>query len=112
MKDDIQVSHPAQAAGASRLAPILQNLRTLLPGLREQYGVETLEVFGSRVRGEELAESDLDLLVTFRETPGLLKLIALENEISDRLGMPVDLVMRHSLKPRLRNRVLSEAVAV
>ena len=91
---------------------ILVRLRTLLPQLRERYGVDTLEVFGSRLHGDVGRESDLDLLVTFTETPDLLTFIALENELSDRLGMPVDLVMRRALKPRLRDRILREAIPV
>ncbi len=94
---------------------ILGHLRDLLPDLRNRYRVDTLEVFGSRVRADardSSRESDLDLLVTFTETPDLLTFIALENELSERLGVPVDLVMRRSLKPRLRDRILREAIPV
>lgn len=94
------------------LAPVLEGLRALLPELRERFAVDTLEVFGSRVRSDAGHESDIDVLVTFTETPDLLTFIALENELSERLGAPVDLVMRRSLKPRLRDRILSEAVSV
>ena len=41
---------------------ILVRLRALLPELRERYGVDTLEVFGSRLRTDVRRESDLDLL--------------------------------------------------
>lgn len=95
-----------------RLDPVLDALRSLLPGLRERYGVDTLEVFGSRVRNDAGAQSDIDLLVTFIRTPDLLTFIALEDELSHELGARVDLVMRRSLKPRLRDRILSEAVPV
>ena len=94
------------------LEELLEELRLLLPELRERYSVQTLEVFGSRVRHEGSKESDLDLLATFRDTPDLLEFIRMENEISDRLGLRVDLVMRRSLKPRLRDRILADAVAV
>jgi len=94
------------------MEPVLRRLRALLPELREHYGVDTLEVFGSRRRADVGRESDLDLLVTFTETPDLLTFIALENELSDRLGIPVDLVMRRALKPRLRDRILREAIPV
>lgn len=94
------------------LAAVLEDLRELLPELRERFAVDTLEVFGSRVRTDAGQESDIDVLVTFTETPDLLTVIALEDELSERLGARVDLVMRRSLKPRLRDRVLSEAVPV
>lgn len=95
-----------------RLDPVLDALRSLLPGLRERYDVDTLEVFGSRVRNDVGVQSDIDLLVTFTRTPDLLTFIALEDELSDKLGARVDLVMRRSLKPRLRDRILAQAVPV
>jgi predicted nucleotidyltransferase len=42
--------------------PVLGPLRALVPELGERYGVDTLEVFGSRVRADVGRESDLDLL--------------------------------------------------
>lgn len=96
----------------AKIEPYLSHLRTLLPELRGRYGVDTLEVFGSRVRADVGRESDLDLLVTFTVTPDLLTFIALENELSERLGVPVDLVMRRALKRRLRERILREAIPV
>jgi uncharacterized protein len=94
------------------LSPVFQQLRALLPELRERYEVDTLEVFGSRVREDAGEESDLDLLVSFTETPDLLTFIALEQELAERLGVQVDLVMRRALKPRLRDRILGEAIPV
>jgi len=77
--------------------------------LREQHHVRTLEVFGSFVRGEEKRGSDLDLLVTFDETPTLFSFVALENQLSDILGVKVDLVMKDSLKPFIGKFILEEA---
>jgi uncharacterized protein len=94
------------------LDPVLEALRSLMPELRERYDVDTLEVFGSRVRSDADLESDIDILVTFIKTPDLLTFIAPEDELSDKLGARVDLVMRRSLKSRLRDRILSEAVPV
>ncbi len=94
------------------LDSVLEALRSLMPELRERYDVDTLEVFGSRVRGDADLDSDIDVLVTFTRTPDLLTFIALEDELSDKLGARVDLVMRRSLKARLRDRILSEAVLV
>jgi uncharacterized protein len=96
----------------ANMEAVLRRLRVLLPDLRERYAVDTLEVFGSRVRADLGQESVLDLLVTFTETPDLLTFIALENELAERLGLPVDLVMRRALKPRLRERILREAIPV
>ena len=87
-------------------------LRQQLPLLAEWYGVETLEVFGSYVRAEQKADSDLDILVTFREEPSLLTFIAIENYLSDTLGVKIDLVMKDSLKPAIGEVILNEAMPV
>lgn len=83
-----------------------------MPFLREQYSVESLSLFGSFVRGEQRPDSDLDILVTFSEVPGLLRFIELENHLSDFLGRRVDLVLRDALKPEIGRRVLAEAVPI
>jgi len=87
-------------------------LRRELPRMREVYGVESLGLFGSFVRGEAGPESDLDVLVHFRRTPGLLRYIELENYLSDLLGVRVDLVMAEALKPNIGRRVLAEVESV
>ncbi len=91
------------------LEEILKKLKSMLPLLREQYHVRTLEIFGSYVRGDENAESDLDLLVTFSQAPTLFQFVALENFLSDELNIKVDLVMKDSLKPALGRYILEEA---
>jgi predicted nucleotidyltransferase len=92
--------------------PDIDHLRRILRGhmplLRERYAVEWLGVFGSYVRGDADSESDLDLLVRFRETPGLIRFVELENHLSDLLGVRVDLVMADALKPNIGRRVLAE----
>jgi hypothetical protein len=87
-------------------------LREHLPELAGKYHVRSLEVFGSYVRDEQTPESDLDVLVTFDKTPGLLRYISLENHLSDLLGIKVDLVMKSALKPRIGQNILREAVPV
>jgi uncharacterized protein len=90
----------------------LRLLREHLPKLAEKFHVHSLEVFGSYVRNEQTPESDLDVLVTFDETPGLLAFIELEYLLTDLLGVKVDLVMKRALRPRIGERILSEAVQV
>lgn len=91
---------------------ILEILRQQLPMLTERYSVETLEVFGSYVRSEQKKDSDLDILVTFKEVPSLLTFLAIENYLTDLLGVKVDLVMKDSLKPKIGGQILREAVPV
>jgi predicted nucleotidyltransferase len=91
---------------------LIRKLRDHLPELSRDYHVESLGVFGSHVRGEQDEGSDLDVLVTFSETPGLLAYIELENYLSDVLGVKVDLVMKSALKPRIGARILQELIPV
>jgi len=71
--------------------------------------VALLRVFGSAARGEDTAESDLDLLVEFTEPKSLLDLIGIEQEFEEALGRNVDLVTPASLSPYLRDQVVREA---
>ena len=97
---------------ALSLEKILEELRQQIPMLAERYSVDTLEVFGSYVRSEQQKDSDLDILVTFKEVPSLLTFIAIENYLSDLLGVKVDLVMKDSLKPKIGQQILRETIPV
>src|SRR5437867_87805 len=94
------------------LEKILEILRQQIPMLTERYSVEKLEVFGSYVRAEQKKERDLDILATFKEAPSLLTFIAIENYVSDLLGIKVDLVMKDSLKKKIGEHILREAIPV
>ena len=73
------------------LDDIRTQLRTELPTLRERYDVDRLGICGSYVRDEQTEDSDLDLLVTFTETPGLIEFVGLKHYLEDTLGMSIDL---------------------
>jgi len=73
--------------------------------------VERIGVFGSFVRGEEKAESDVDVLVEFREGQKTFDhYIDLKFYLEDLFGRKVDLVMKGAIKRRLREPILSEVV--
>ncbi len=80
------------------LDEIRSQLREVLPTLRERYNVDRLGICGSYVRDEQTEDSDLDLLVTFTETPGLIEFIGLKHYLEDALGMSVDLGTPEGLK--------------
>lgn len=87
-------------------------LRERLPELRRTYGVTSMKIFGSWVRDEQTTRSDLDILIAFDPVQkiSLFNLVALEQELSAYLGVPVDLVEEETIKPALRHRILGEAV--
>jgi predicted nucleotidyltransferase len=80
--------------------------------LKEKFKVKSISVFGSYLREEQHEESDIDILVEFYDTIDLFKFVELEYFLSDILERNVDLVMKDTLKPRIRDRILEEAVAI
>lgn len=90
----------------SRIKELKKEIRSMEPLLRKRFHIKEIGVFGSFVRGEESSQSDLDVLVSFLEPIGLFDFVKLENFLSDRLGVKVDLVMKDSLKPRIRDVIL------
>lgn len=62
-------------------------------------------VFGSYSRNENRSNSDLDILVSFEGRINLFDLIGFEQELSDQLGIKVDLVTRNSLSPLIKSMV-------
>ena len=72
-------------------------------------GIRALSLFGSLARGEARPDSDVDLLVEFSVTPGLVGYVRARDYLARLLGRPVDLVMRSGLRPSLRLRVEGEA---
>lgn len=73
-------------------------------------GASNLRVFGSVARGDETEQSDLDLLVDLASEVGLVALAGLAREIGEIVGVEVDVVPADLLKPRIRERVLAEAI--
>jgi len=94
---------------AERLVRIL---RDRMPELKDRYKVTSMGLFGSYVRQAQRKKSDLDLLVEFQEPPSLLTFLRLECDLSDLLGLKVDLVMKDALRPTIARRILSELVPV
>ena len=79
----------------------------ILPILR-RYGVTRAGLFGSVVRDEMHEDSDIDLLVEISADLSLLDMVGLKLEIEAALNRKVDLAEYCTLKPRLRERILSE----
>ena len=69
-------------------------------------------IFGSVARGDDEPGSDVDLLVGFTDDASLLDEIGLGLALADLLQVEVDVVAVDSLRGRMRERVLREAVEV
>jgi uncharacterized protein len=91
---------------------IKQTLTAHRSALSERHKVKEIGIFGSYARGEQKQKSDVDLLVEFTGSVSLLEFLHLENELSDLLGVKVDLVMKNALKPRIGKHILREVVSL
>jgi predicted nucleotidyltransferase len=91
---------------------IVTRLRAALPGLREQWPIRSLALFGSRMRNDGTPHSDLDVLVEFAEPVPLSSFLALEQRLATLTGLPIDLVSAAALKPHIGERVRAEAIAL
>ena len=70
--------------------------------------MQRLGVFGSTVRDEATAASDVDLLVSFARAKGFVDFVALEDKLADLLAREVDLVSEKGLHPDMREAVMRE----
>lgn len=92
------------------LAPIIRVLRRELPRLTKKYKIRSLGVFGSFVRGEQKPTSDLDVLVEFQETNDFSDHLGLEEELSRRFGIKVEVVENEFLKPYVGKHIRRQVV--
>ena len=94
----------------------LQEIRSILSAhvdeLRDRYGITNIAVFGSVARGEATEKSDIDILADVIRPVSLFEIAGAENYLIDLFGCEVDLVLRRSVRPELRERILHEAAAV
>lgn len=84
------------------LQEIIQTLKEHQKELRETYRVKHLKIFGSYVRNDQKEDSDLDLIVSFEETPTLLEFIALKGYLENITGIKVDLVTEEGISPYIK----------
>lgn len=87
---------------------VLIRLREIKPDLTARYHLRSLGLFGSYGRGTPSRRSDIDILVSFTETPTLFAFVRLKRELEHCLGQRVDLVMREALRPSIGRRILAE----
>ena len=89
---------------------ILKKLAEHRDELESRFGVASLSLFGSVARDEAAAESDVDILVTFVQTPGIFGFLELKEYLENLLQCSVDLVTRNALKKQFREQILQEAL--
>ncbi|MDP2606553.1 MAG: nucleotidyltransferase family protein [Deltaproteobacteria bacterium] len=91
------------------IAQILETKKEDILQIAAKHGARNVRVFGSVARGEARPDSDVDFLVDMEPGRTLFDMGGLLMELRDLLGLQVDVVTEHGLKPRIRERVLKEA---
>ena len=91
-----------------------QNILKILSEHRSEielrFDVASLSLFGSVARDEASAESDVDILVTFVQVPGIFGFLELKEYLENLLQCSVDLVTKNALKKQFREQILQEAL--
>lgn len=77
-----------------------------------EHGARDIRLFGSVARGEAGPESDVDFLVRLQPGTTLLRHAALVRELTNLLGREVQVVSERALRPRVRDRVMREAIPI
>ena len=88
-----------------------QQLETIKK-ITAKFGPKLVGVFGSYARGENSKKSDLDVLIEFKQRVNLLDIIGLEQELTEALGIKVDLVTVGAVNEQLRPDIEKDLIRV
>lgn len=89
---------------------LLKNKRKDILRIASKYGARNVRIFGSLARGEASEDSDIDFLVDMEPGRSLFDLGGLLMDLQKLLAQKVDVVTEKGLRPRIRERVLKEAL--
>lgn len=90
----------------------LKDKREEILAIAAKHGAFNVRLFGSAARGEAGPDSDIDILVELEPGRTLLDHGALLLALQDLLERDVDVVTENGLKPRIKDKVLAEAIAL
>ncbi len=93
------------------VAKIIKVLKEYKDYLRREYNVKQIGIFGSYLKNEQKKRSDIDILVEFKKPVGLVY-FELKDFLEDILKIKVDLVIKKGIKPRLKDKILKEAIYI
>jgi len=90
----------------------IDEIKRKILSILKRYNVKKAGIFGSIVRGEENKESDIDILVEIVGRMSLLDFAGLKLELEEALGQRVDLGEYSTIKPIIKEQILSEEVSI
>lgn len=91
---------------------LVQQHRAEVLQIAARYGATDVRIFGSVARGDATTASDIDFLVRMLPGRSLFDIGGLLMDLQDLFGRPVDVVNERGLRPRMRERVLRDAVRI
>ena len=87
-------------------------LCNIITSVLKGHEAKKIAVFGSYARDDAVAESDIDILVEFKDAKSLLDLVRIERELSETAGINVDLLTEKSISPYLIDSIKKEMLVL
>jgi uncharacterized protein len=88
-------------------------IKNIILDYLKDYQLVSLGIFGSYARRENNENSDIDVLIEFKVSPSLLTLIKMENELSEKLGVRVDLVTTGAIiNKRIKRSIQKDLIPI
>lgn len=90
----------------------IEEIKAVIVPILTRHRIKRAGIFGSVAKGNATAKSDIDILVELGNEISLLDFVGIKYELEDHLGRKVDLVEYQAIKPRLKNRIMSEEIRI
>ncbi len=90
----------------------IENIKQTIYPIFKKHNIKRAGLFGSFVKGVDTESSDIDILVEFVSDLSLLEFVRIKLDLEDNLNRSVDLVEYRAIKPRLKDRILSEELRI
>jgi len=90
----------------------IEDIKAVIVPILTRHRIKRAGIFGSVVKGNATAKSDIDILVELGSEISLLDFVGIKYELEDHLGRKVDLVEYQAIKPRLKNRIMPEEIRI
>ena len=91
---------------------IPDEIREKIIAILTGYGAVKISIFGSFARGEERPDSDIDIIVRFKQPKSLIQLIGIEEEVKMAIDRNIDLLTENSISPYLVEAIRRDEVVI
>lgn len=91
----------------------IKDIKKKIKPILKRNDVKKAAIFGSFARGEEKKNSDIDILIRYKnDDKSLLDFVGLKLELEEKLGKKVDLAEYSMIRPRIKGRILKEQIHI